>query len=162
MIRYLPLTLSYPLPHNRQATDDMGKLKWYIIIGLLIMVSSYPFFAFLLPSVHKCSLCRQSISFGVNAYTYLSLCAGALVIAFGAGMIYKSKIIHAIALYFISIIVVFLGNRFLMIVTLQDYGEYYALMLLSLTLALCIILYGLEVLYKAIRYFLKLFIQTYC
>jgi hypothetical protein len=84
--------------------DDMSKelkiLFYFIVVGTLIAGSSYPFFAVMNanPITPKCYLCRQSLSFGVNAYTYLSLCAGAAIIAFGAAKVYKSKLFETISL----------------------------------------------------------------
>lgn len=143
------------LLHNRQVMeDDMSKelkiLFYFIVVGTLIAGSSYPFFAVMNanPITPKCYLCRQSLSFGVNAYTYLSLCAGAAIIAFGAAKVYKSKLFETIFVYLASIIVVFLGNRLLLIITLGDYHEYYALILLSLSLALCMGLLLIKLLRK--------------
>jgi hypothetical protein len=136
----------------------MKELKGYIIAGLLVMVFSYPFYAFTLPTVEKCSLCRQSISYPVNTTVYLSLCAGAMIVAFGAGKVFKNRLMHLIFIFFLSIIVVFLGTRLLYINALQSDGEYYALFLLSLTLALCVVIYGLEHLG---RYFMRYITKTF-
>ena len=123
-------------------------MNWINRLGILTLISSYVVFAFALPHANVCPVCGKCIDNFPNDYYFMSFCAGAALIAFTSNVNHKDKVYETGVIYFSSMLLIIIIDRFYSII---NHSEYYPLLFLSYTTALCMGILLVKLILRYIR-----------
>lgn len=125
------------MPTSRQLRNSL-------ILGVVIILSSYPVFMFSALNAEKCALCGRCIEAFPNEYYFMSIIAGSMIVSISGYFITKKNIVLELAsAYFISLFAVFGTDLIFGYIKTR-----YPIRLLTYTVVLCTAILLIKLLYR--------------